>query len=286
MRGTLFTIALFSLLPALTLAEKTHGASPGKVAILEYRNAVGQMSDLAERLSEDLSRNTSLQVITPREGRRRLGARLDAEVARCAGAVGCLSAIGVRLGADEVLLLAVSQLGDVVMALQRIEVRSAKVAARVADSIAAGTTVDEVRVLGWLQQLYPPDTFKRYGQIRITTDVPGAQVYVNAKARGNTPLDGPVQVLAPGNYRLLVEKANYLPFQASLTVMPDSTAEVAARLVPEMVATPWYKRWYVWAGIGGAAVLAVGGVAVYYGAFNHPPPDLTHVPGTLTFGLR
>jgi hypothetical protein len=276
-------VVLFVLCWGLPALAGKLALSPDTVAILEYRNGVSQMPDLAGRIAEDLSRNTSLLVIAPQEGRRRLSARLDAQVARCAGEPACLSAIGGRLGAGEVLLVAVSQLGDVVLALQRINVRGAKVTGRVADSIATGQSVGEVQVLGWLQQLYPPDTFKRYGQIRVTTDVQGAQVYINAKARGTTPLQGPVQVLAPGNYRLLVEKARYLPFQASLTVMPDSTVEVAARLPPEAVATPWYKRWYVWAAIGGVAVVAVGGVAIYYGAFNHAPVDKTHVPGTIGF---
>jgi hypothetical protein len=142
--------------------------------------------------------------------------------------------------------------------------------------------IGEVRVMAWLQQLYPPDTFKRYGQIRVSTDVPGAQVYVNAKARGTTPLREPLQVLAPGSYRVLVEKSRYTPFQASLSVMPDTTVEVSARLTPEVVATPWYKRWYVWTAIGGAVLLAGGGIALY-ATLSRPPPDMTQVPADVSF---
>ena len=261
------------------------GAAPAEpagraVAVLEYRTAAAQAQDLAGRIAQALGSNTSLQVIDAREGRRRLGARLDGEVAACAGDAACLGAIGQRLGAAEVVLLAVSQLGDLVLAIQRIDVAKKAVTGRVADSIGAGQALDEPRILSWLQQLYPPETFKRYGQILIRTDVGGAQVYVNAKPRGQTPLPGPIQVLAPGNYRILVEKSSFLPFQAQLSVMPDTTVEVAAQLIAEQRSKPWYKRWYVWVGIGAGLAEAVGAAAL--GAtLGREPPDMSRVPGTI-----
>jgi hypothetical protein len=268
--------------PPLT-AEKPPISGAESVALFEYRNDVKQLADLPERLTQALTQNTSLTVINLSEARRRLGPSVDAEVARCDGETRCLSLVGKKLGAKEVLLLAVSQLGDVVMALQRIEVEDQRVVARYADSIVSGQSVDEVRVLHWLEQLYPPETFKRYGQIRITTDVEGAQVYVNAKARGKTPLAEPLQVLAPGSYRLLIEKAKLLPFQATLTVMPDAVVEVTAHLPREGKESPWYRRWYVWAGIGAGVVAVVAtGVAIHL-ATDRPPPDTSRVPGSVTF---
>lgn len=263
-------------------AEVRPGASDA-VALFEFRTDSQALGDLPERLASALRQNTSLQVIDLAEARRRIGPGIDAEVARCAGETTCLSRVGERLGAREVLLLAVSQLGDVVLALQRIHVPEQKVAARFADSLGADKPVDEARVMGWLQQLYPPETFKRYGQIHITTDVQGAQVYVNAKARGQTPLAAPLQVLAPGSYRLLVEKDRYLPFQATLSVMPDTTVEVTALLQSEQRPTPWHRRWYVWFGLSaGVVAVAATGAALKLG-LDVPPPDMTRVPGAVVF---
>ena len=265
--------------PATVIAP-TAGDS---VALFEYRNDVKQLSDLVDRLTVALQQNTSLSVVNLVEARRRLGPGVDADVARCDGETRCLTGVGERLKVKEVLLLAVSQLGDVVLALQRIDVTEKRVVARYADSLSGGQGVDETRLLGWLQQLYPPEAFKRYGQIRITTDSEGAdaQVYVNAKPKGKTPLSEPLSVLAPGNYRLLVEKPRHLPFSAAVTVMPDTVVEVEARLQRETVQQPWYKRWYIWAGIGaGVAAVAATGVAIYF-ATDKPPPDMTHVPGTV-----
>lgn len=269
------------LAPSPATSPPTSGVQ--SVALFEFRNDVKQLADLPERLTQALTQNTSLTVINLAAARRRLGPSVDAEVARCDGETSCLSQVGRRLGTTEVLLLAVSQLGDVVMALQRINVAEQRVAARFADSIVSGQSVDEARILSWLQQLYPPETFKRYGHIRITTDIEGAQVYVNAKARGKTPLSAPLQVLAPGNYRLLIEKDKFLPFQAAISVMPDSVVEVTARLPREGKETPWYRRWYVWAGIGaGVAAVVATGVAIRL-ATDKPPQDMSTVPASITF---
>jgi hypothetical protein len=253
------------------------------VVVFEYRNDVKALADLPERVTQALTQNTSLRVITLTEARRRLGPGMDAEVARCDGETRCLSQVGLRLGVREVLLLAVSQLGDVVLALQRIAVAEQKVTGRFADSIVVGQAIDEARILSWLQQLFPPDTFKRYGQIQVSANVGGAQIYVNSKASGNTPLASALQVLAPGNYRILVEKPKFLPFQAAVTVMPDTTVEVSATLVSEQKQTPWYRRWYVWTGIiAGVGAVAATAVAVKLGT-EVPPPDTTQLPGTIVF---
>jgi hypothetical protein len=283
--------------PASSLAAAAVVAEPGAakpnlppdkvaddgVVVFEYRNDVKALAELPERLTVALTQNTSLRVVNLTEARRRLGPGMDAEVARCDGETRCLSLVGQRLGVREVLLLAVSQLGDVVLALQRISVADHKVTARYADSMVTGQAIDEARLLSWLQQLYPPETFKRYGQIQISANVGGAQVYVNSKASGSTPLAESLHVLAPGNYRILVEKTKYLPFQAAVTVMPDTTVEVSATLVSELKQPPWYKRWYLWTGvIAGAGAIAATAVAVKLGT-EVPPPDTTKLPGTIVF---
>ena len=50
-----------------------------------------------------------------------------------------------------------------------------------------------------------------------------------------------------------------MPFQARVDVLPDANVEVHATLVKESKDAPWYKRWYVWATVGGA--VAAGGAA-------------------------
>jgi len=269
--------------PLVEKMAPTDKIASSDLAVFEYRSDAKALSDLSERLTQALSQNTSLRVVHLTEARRRLGPQIDAEVARCDGETRCLSQVGQRLGVKELLLIAVSQLGDVVLALQRIDVTEQRVLGRYADSLVPGQNIEEARMLSWLQQLFPPDIFKRYGQIQVAANVEGAQIYVNSKASGTTPLGTPLQVLAPGNYRILVEKTKFLPFQAAVTVMPDTTVEVSASLLREQKITPWYRRWYLWTGIVfGVAAVSATAVAVKL-ATDVPPPDTTQVPGTIVF---
>jgi hypothetical protein len=250
---------------ALLVFSSTAIAQHKTVAVLEYRAGARGAAGIGERLARLLAANAALQVISPVDARRRAGPKIDAEVARCSGEAMCIGALGEQLGAQEVLLVGVSQLGDVVLAMQRIDARKGEAGARLAESLPADTEPTDDEMLGWLRQLFPPDVFKRYGAIKIVTDVSGATVELNGESQGKTPIEEPVKVRAPATYKVKVAKPGYVTFQAGIDVLPDATVEVRATLVQSEGKVPWYKRWYVWAAVGGAIAIAGAGVAIYYG---------------------
>ena len=47
---------------------------------------------------------------------------------------------------------------------------------------------------------------------------------------------------------------------------------------PEAAPLPWYKRWYVWALVGGVAAAAGAGVAIYYGTRVNQGPEGWLIP--------
>jgi len=272
------------LLPLLALGllarpSPSSGAaaeSRRSVAVLEYRAGAGGAPDLGARLAERLRRTAALTVVDPQEARRR-NPRVDGQLARCAGAPDCIAHLGRGLDVDEVLLAGVSQLGDLVVSLQRVDAASARVEAQhsaVLDS--GGGALSDERLDAWLRQLYPPDTFKRYGAIAITANVDGAIVTLDDQERGRTPLDGKIKVPAPHGYRVGLRKPGYLPFAARIDVVPDASVEVRAELSPESAPLPWYKRWWVWGIVGGVAAGAAIGTAVYL-----TRPDELHDSGYL-----
>src|SRR5207245_3986920 len=126
-------------------------------AVLEFRAGVTEARDIGERLASLLEATTSLRVVGPNEARRRLAGHSDAQVARCGGDPACLGEIGRRLGADEVVLIGLSQLGDLIVALQRIRSGSGQVQGRVAESLALGSDPDREALLGILRRLMPPE---------------------------------------------------------------------------------------------------------------------------------
>src|SRR5438477_10092222 len=113
LRGALALLALVSTLPALAQAPRR------KVAVLEYRAGVDAAPRLGDRLAAQLRKYAALGVVDPAEARRRLP-QVDADLGKCSSDAACLSRLGARLHVDEVLLVGVSQLGDVVLALKRV----------------------------------------------------------------------------------------------------------------------------------------------------------------------
>jgi hypothetical protein len=271
-------VRLATLLAAVLVAAAAN-AQPvpthRKVAVLEFRGGVQQAAGLGNQLAERLKRTAALTVMGPVEARQRVP-RIDAEVARCGGEGPCLSRIGEQIEVDEILLVGISKLGDVVLALQRIDVSSQKATNQLSEVLPADEGIDDRKLSGWLKQLYPPDVFKRYGSIVVTANVDGALVTINGQERGETPLEGPVKVLAPRGYRVDVTKPGFVPFVARIDVPPDAKVEVRAELSREQGQVPWYKRWWPWAIAGG--LIAAAAVTVLVIELR---PDMSTVMGSI-----
>jgi hypothetical protein len=192
----------------------------------------------------------------------RLGGSIDAEVARCKGDPACISRIGGRLGCDEVILIGVSQLGDLILAIQRIEVESSRVLARLADSLAS-RRIRQNDLRAYLRRLLPASDFKRYGEIVVKTDGVGDEVFLDEMPRGRTPLLSPLKVPAPGRYTIRVTRPGHEEFVARLDVLPEAAVEVTPKLSRKTPPARWYQQWWVWALVGGAvAAGATAGIAV------------------------
>jgi len=261
------------LLLALFVAGSARAETRRKVAVVEFRGGVEQAAGLAQRLADRLKKTASLVVMSPIEARQHV-ARIDAEVARCSGDEKCLARLGVQLDVDEVLMVGISKLGDVVLALQRIDTAEQKVIAQLSEVLPPNEEIDDKKLGGWLKQLYPPEVFKRYGFIVVTANVDGATVSINGQEKGETPLEGKVRVLAPRSYRVDLTRSGFTPFAARIDVPPDATVEVRAELAREEGPLPWYKRWYLWAILGGVVAGTAIGFTVY--ALQ---PDTSHVMG-------
>ena len=57
-----------------------------------------------------------------------------------------------------------------------------------------------------------------------------------------------------------------------IDVLPDATVEVRASMQRRTGPTPWYKRWYVWAAVGGAVAITGASLAIYYGTRQDEAP--------------
>jgi hypothetical protein len=282
------TLAVALTIASAALAEEPPASAPEPkhtVAVLEYRAGARGARDVGLRLARLLRETAAVNVIDIEEARRKVP-RVDAEVARCGGQARCIGNIGQELGAQEVLLVGVSQLGDVIIALQRIDAQRGEAGARLAESLPPDSDVTDEQGLNWLKQLFPPEVFRRYGTIAVEADQTGANIQLNNEVEGKTGANEPIKVRAPGTYKLRVEKRGYVPFEARVDVLPDANIVVRATLVKETKEVPWYKRWYPWVIVGGAVAIAAVATAIYFGTRVDPTPlGYVQKPAPMSLGL-
>jgi hypothetical protein len=251
-------VGMAAAIPSLAHADPN---PKRKVAVLEYRAASSGLPGIASRITTALAKQTSLGVIGHDQTRALYGDDIDQVLVKCAGEADCVARIGKKVGAVEVILVGVSELGDVILTMQRIDVASRSVSGRVADSLAAGAQPTDSQLDQYLTRLLPPGDFLRFGVIDIVASEAGAAVTVGGEKRGVTPIK-PLTLRAPASYEIRIEKTGFVPFTTQVALPPDGELRVRAQLqVPGK--SSWYTRWYVLAGMGLVVAGATGG-AIYF----------------------
>ena len=244
-----------------------------RVALLEYRGATLEAPGLAERAEKILRSDSSLSVMGPDDVRRIAGARLDQEIARCAGKPACVAGLGAKVSASEVILIGVSEFGDLIVTLQRIDVASLRVLGRVADALPKGSHPDDKLLNSYLRRLLPPSDFQGHGQILVKTNVSDAALEIDGVMQGLLPRDA-VMVSAPATHDVLVSKPGFMDFRARIDVKMDASVELSASL-SRREDRAWYRKWWVWAIAGGVATASGVGIVLAN------QPKATHVPVTV-----
>ena len=171
----------------------------------------------------------------------------------CQGEADCVARIGADLSAAEVLLVGVSEFGDVILTLQRIDVKSGKVLTRIAEALAPGDEPNDKQLIGWLKRVLPVSDFLQYGTIRIAASVAGARITIGGRDHGLTPVVDPILVLAPATYDIRISKEGYTAFRASIAVPPDGEVDVRSLLTRNTT-----SKWWIAAVVGTAAVAIAG----------------------------
>lgn len=226
-----------------------------KIIVLEYRSGSSAMPHIADRIVALLSKQTSLDVLGPDQTRAVYGEHLDLVIVKCAGEAECVARIGQKVGASEVIMIGVSELGDVILTIQRIDVESRTVVSRLADSIAGGQPPNDAKLQSYLTKLLPASDFLRYGVIDIISSEANALVTVGGQRRGTTPIPA-LKLKAPASYEIRVEKHGFQPFTTSVQLPADGELRVRANL-SRGSAPSWWQHWYVLA----PAALVVAGAA-------------------------
>jgi hypothetical protein len=245
-----------------------------KIAVWRI-DALGISTDLVARLEAlfrmELDRLATRALPTRLQIDKAIAGERDLE--RCGGEDKCLAAIGKKLGVDVMVTGSVAALGDsYILNIKAVDVGRAVQIRRIATDPLRGSPdelIDSIRVAAY--RLLAPDQL--HGTIHVLSDSIGAQVELDGKVMGKTPLPKPLSRLPLGEHVLRVSSDGYLPFEEKVVVRFQKSTRVTVRLAPraETVVTgpartvrrearPWYTSKWAYAGAGVAAVLL--GVAI------------------------
>jgi hypothetical protein len=238
-----------------------------RVAVLEYRAGSRAMPELDARIARVLAARTSLDVVDAVEARKLYAGGLDAAVVGCGGEPACVAKIGAKLRAQEVVLVGISEMGDVILTLQRIDVKDRAVTGRLAESMAVDAAPSDAELATLLQRVMPRSDFLRYGIIHIDAKLAGADVEVGGERRGITPVPA-LKLRAPASYDIRVSKEGFVPFRAKVAVPPEGEVRVQAELERRSAAPRWYQRW--WVPVLAGAVVAGAAAGTYFVVTEEP----------------
>lgn len=247
-----------------------------KLAVWRF-DALGIDPELVARLETLFRMELDRLDKQPMPSRRDIDRSITGEARDCTGEDRCLVAIGKKLGVDVVLTGTVGQLGDnYVLTIKAVDVATGKVLQKIQSDPLRGQPdelIEGVRVAAY--RLLAPDQL--HGAIQVQTDLLGAEVELDGKSLGKTPLpqNGVLGKLALGKHRLRVAAAGYEhPYEDDVEVHFQKVSPVVVRLIPstQVLGTgkierieqrPFYTRtWFIVA----AGVVAVGlGAAIGYG---------------------
>lgn len=285
-----------SVLPDEDPAAGSSGAITKKIAVLRLE-ALGMDEEPVNRLESLFRMELERLAGEPLLTRRKIDGVIakDRRLRKCSGEDRCLAKIGKKLGVDAVVSGSVAGLGDsFTINIKVVDVKSGKQLRRIASDPLKGSPdelIEAVRVAAY--KLLAPDEL--LGAVAILTDLVGAQVSIDGKIVGTTPVLEPIRRLDLGDHSLKVEAEGYTPFEETVTVRFQKTSRVVVRLTvvgapdtpdpvvgdPRIVTRPAEKHWYTnkWFYVGaGVAAVLVGGYIGYQLA-NDSVIDCSADPG-------
>jgi hypothetical protein len=237
-----------------------------KIAVWRF-DALGIDSEIVQRLETLFRMELDRLDKVPQPTRRDIERSVTSAEQNCTGEEKCLTAIGKRLGVEYVVTGTVGSLGDnYVLNIKVVDVSTGKSQRIQSDPLRGSPDelIEGVRVAAY--RLLAPQQI--HGSLQIQSDLIGAEVTLDGKSLGKTPLPngGVIAKLPLGKHRLRVEAKTYDPFDSDVEVHFQKVSPVVVRLleatttvgsgkVVEQERSPIYtKTWF----IVGTGVVVVG----------------------------
>jgi hypothetical protein len=281
----------------LALASVTTArAQPGpeelidkKIAVWRF-DALGIEPEIVQRLETLFRMELGRLDKVPQPTRRDIERSVTSAEQNCTGEEKCLTTIGKRLGVDFVVTGTVGSLGDnYVLNIKVVDVATSKSQRIQSDPLRGSPDelIEGVRVAAY--RLLAPQQI--HGALQIQTDLVGADVELDGKNLGKTPLanNGILAKLPLGKHKLRVQAKGYDMFESDVDVNFQKVSPVVVRLLQSTETTgtgrviikersPFYTKPLFIGGVAAGAIL----LAVLIGVNAGQVPVCTFEGGTKT----
>ena len=237
-----------------------------KIAVWRF-DALGIEPELVARLETlfrmELQRLSKVALPTRRDIER----SVTTEQQQCTGEEKCLAAVGKKLGVDIVITGTVGAMGSAyVLNIKAVDTATAKQVQRIQSDPLRGSPdelIEGMRVAAY--KLLAPQQL--HGSIQVQTDIVGAEVRLDDKPIGKTPLPnlGVIAKLPLGKHQLRVQAPGYDPFDDEVDVHFQKVARAEVRMlaskdtigsgrIDTVHRKPFYSRTWFIVAVGVASV--------------------------------
>lgn len=229
---------------------------PDRVTILTIRvgRALPPLVAFQERARQTVEAHLHAEIVSMDELLTRKGS-LQKELAQCKGDPRCFARLlSGTIDARYLLVLTASNQDDLrLLGARLIDLKTLSVVGEAVDELGQKQTFLDA-IPARIQASVPKDRWDPFGQLQIDINEPGAQVRINERIVGLSPV-GKLGFLLPGTYQVAVSKEGWSSANGSANVERNGQAALQLNLQalarPEDEGSVW--PWVL--GIGGALVV-------------------------------
>jgi PEGA domain-containing protein len=232
------------LLLSMGFPSPSEAGEPVKIAIWRLK-PLGLDATTAEKLEVLLRAESSRLKGFVLQGRDRTQAILakprNKELSKCGGETACLCGIGKILKVNKLVTGVIGGLGDdYTFDLKLVDIASCREERRINEALSGREDLLIGAIRRALYKLIVPKLF--VGSMTVEVPVKGAEVLVDDKTVGRTPLPRPISGLRPGSHKLQISKEGFSSFEDTVPVRFQQTTTVKVDLVSSALLGISYEK--------------------------------------------